>query len=86
MCAHIGDSHRLGLVTLTTGGSATAYRAVVDLSCAECGSPILPGEIFSRRTRRMSQMQRGVTSVTPTCTRCRPLRLTNASEDDDVGY
>ncbi len=79
MCARRIQSTQVGLATLPTGTVTTAYRAIVDLTCAACGSYILPGKLFSRRAAHM-----GAAIVTPTCTRCRPLRWEDAGEDESA--
>ncbi len=70
-----GKSKRMGLATLSAGGSTTAYRAIVEIECAACKQPIQPGDLFSRHAP-----YKGAPRVAPTCTRCRPLRVSDAGE------
>ncbi len=68
-------SKRVGLATLPTGAITTAYRAIVEIECAACKQPIQPGDLFSRHAP-----YKGALRVAPTCTRCRPLRVSDAGE------
>jgi hypothetical protein len=67
-------SHRIGLVTLSDGRSVAAYRAVVRLTCTDCMRPILPGDLFSRRTQPVSRLSASQGRV-DVCAVCRPLHL-----------
>ncbi len=68
------QSHPIGLATLDDGRVTTAYRAVERLVCAECARPILPDDLFSRRTQRASMLTARQTRVA-VCAVCRPLHL-----------
>ncbi len=67
-------SHPIGLATLGDGRATTAYRAVERLVCAECARPILPDDLFSRRTQCTSMVTARQTRVA-VCVVCRPLYL-----------
>jgi len=67
-------SHRIGLVTLSDGRPVAAYRAIVRLTCTDCARPILPGDVFSRRTQPISRLSAGQGRV-DVCAVCRPLRV-----------
>jgi len=67
-------SHRIGLVTLSDGRPIAAYRAIVRLTCTDCAGPILPGDLFSRRTQPVSRLSAGQGRV-DVCAVCRPLRV-----------
>jgi len=67
-------SHPIGLVTLDDGRPIAAYRAIVRLTCTDCARPILPGDLFSRRTQPVSRLSAGQGRV-DVCAVCRPLRV-----------
>ena len=67
-------SHRIGLVALSDGRPIAAYRAIVRLTCTDCARPILPGDLFSRRTQPVSRLSAGQGRV-DVCAVCRPLRV-----------
>ncbi len=67
-------SHPIGLVTLDDGRPIAAYRAIVRLTCTDCARPILPGDLFSRRTQPVSRLSAGQGRV-DVCVVCRPLRV-----------
>jgi len=67
-------SHPIGLVTLDDGRPIAAYRAIVRLTCTDCARPILPGDLFSRRTQPASRLSAGQGRV-DVCAVCRPLRV-----------
>jgi len=69
-------SNRVGRATLSDGVVVTAYRAVVDFMCVQCAGAIMPGALFSRRSRSVPVGALSVTQTTdPVCVTCRPLRL-----------
>ncbi len=73
-------SHRVGHVTLATGGVTTAYRAVVAFTCVQCAGAIPPGALFSRQTRHTPNGAMGVTTTDPVCITCRPFCLEDTGE------
>ncbi len=68
------QSHPIGLAILDDGRATTAYRAVARLTCAKCTRPILPDDLFSRRTQHTSMLTARQTRVA-VCAVCCPLRL-----------
>ncbi len=72
-------SHKVGRATLNDGVVTTAYHAIIEHECAECGTAIVPGALFSRRSRRVPAGALSVTQTTePVCLLCRPLVLDDA--------
>ncbi|HKG15526.1 MAG TPA: hypothetical protein VKB12_19550 [Pyrinomonadaceae bacterium] len=47
-------SERVGEAVLATGGRATAYRALRELTCSPCGNVIREGELFIREAEPAS--------------------------------
>jgi hypothetical protein len=47
-------SERVGEATLATGKRATAYRALLELTCSPCGNIIREGELFIREAEPAS--------------------------------
>jgi hypothetical protein len=47
-------SERVGEAVLATGGRATAYRALRDLTCSPCGNVIREGDLFIREAEPAS--------------------------------
>lgn len=77
-------SRRVGRATLDDGEVTTAYRAVVEITCNQCGRTIAQGALFSRQTRRTvlgAPIQTtGAMTTNPICGACRPLRLEGTDE------
>ncbi len=73
-------SRRVGRATLDDGEVTTAYRAVVEITCNQCGRTIAQGALFSRQTRRTPPGAFGMTATDPICVACRPLRLEDTGE------
>jgi len=68
-------SQRMGLATDSAGARTRAYRAVVALVCSQCGRAIDAGQLFSRRSQRVTWPALGTATTVPLCVACRPLRL-----------
>lgn len=73
-------SRLMGPARLDDGGTTTAYRALVEHTCGQCGRPIAPGALFSRRAVRSLSASLSPLTQAPVCAACRPLYLDGAQE------
>ena len=72
---HDAKSHLAGPATHDDGTRTTAYRAVADWTCSQCGRVIRPGELFSRHTPRTSPVGMRRVATCPICITCWPFHL-----------
>jgi uncharacterized RDD family membrane protein YckC len=72
-------SQRIGPATDGDGGRTMAYRACQPFVCAQCGSAILPDQMFSRRSTFVTWGAVGTGTTAPICVTCRPLHLEEAT-------
>ena len=78
-------SHVVGWALQWDGTRTRAYRAVVAVTCAQCGAAIAPGALFSRHVsphRAPAPLHTFGPSVAPVpiCMTCCPLRLEGDTE------
>ncbi len=71
------QSRIIGPATFADGTRTTAYAALAELTCDQCGRAILPGETFTRQTPRAVTPGHDYSRLTkrPVCTTCRPLHM-----------
>ena len=49
-------SERAGEAVLSSGGRATLYRALLELTCSRCGGVIREGDLFTRESGTASEL------------------------------
>ncbi len=75
-------NHVVGPATDSEGTRTTAYRAVAEFVCAQCGGRIIADLLFSRGAQqgyRNGTFGVGL-AMAPICMTCRPLRVDEAAD------
>ncbi len=79
---HNSKSRRVGPACTADGQPTTAYRALGQLPCGQCGGEIMAGEVFLRRTVSFTEgYGRGLTQI-PVCARCHPFTVRDRGQRD----